>query len=98
MKLTKFDYIQIIFNALLIIATVLNVLYLTGIAPQWITFIGLILAMSGCIFTNTFAKGDNNAHRTEVNGIPALATLTYITGILWLISYGVSLFSNISLG
>ncbi len=98
MKLTKFDYIQIMFNALLVIATVLNVLYLTGIVPQWVTFIGLVLAMTGCIATNLLAKGDNNQHRAEVNGIPALATLTYLTGIVWLITYGISLFANISLG
>lgn len=98
MKLTKFDYIQIMFNALLIIATVLNILYLTGIVAQWVTFIGLVLAMVGCVATNMLAKGENNQHRAEVNGIPALATLTYLTGIVWLITYGISLFANIDMG
>lgn len=98
MKLTKFDYIQIMFNALLIVASVLNVLYLCGILPQWATFIGLVLAMVGCVATNVLAKGDNNRHRAEVNGIPALATLTYLTGLVWLITYGISLFANIDLG
>ncbi len=92
MKLTKFDYIQIVFNATLIAGLVLNLLFLTGHAPRWFTTVGLVLAVAGCIFTNVFAKGDNNAHRTEVTGNPVLAGLTYLTGAGWVITYGLSLF------
>lgn len=92
MKLTKFDYIQIVFNITLIAALVLNLLFLTGNAPRWFTTIGLVLALAGCVFTNLYAKGDNSAHRTEVNGNPVIAGLTYLTGAGWLITYALSLF------
>lgn len=92
MKLTKFDYIQIIFNITLIAGLVLNIMFLTGNAPRWFTTIGLVLVIAGCVFTNLFAKGDNNAHRTEVSGIPMLAGLTYLTGAGWIITYGLGMF------
>ncbi len=94
MKLTKFDYIQIVFNVTLIAGFVLNLLFLTGNGPRWFTTVGLGLALVGCVFTNVFAKGDNTAHRTEVSGSKGLAGLTYLTGAAWLITYGLALFSG----
>ena len=93
MKLTKFDYIQIMLNICLIAALVLNLMFLTGNAPRWFTTIGLGLAIFGSICTNVFAKGDQNSHRTEVSGNKLIAGLTYLTGAGWIITYGISLFS-----
>ncbi len=92
MKFTKFDWIQMVFNATLIIGAVLNILYLTGNAPRWFTTVGLGLAIAGCVFTNVFAKGDSPTKRTEVHGMEWLAGLTYITGSAWVLTYGAALF------
>ncbi len=97
MKFTKYDWIQLFFNICLITATVLNALYLMGIAERWLTTVGLVLALVGCVVTNLTATGDKNGMRTEVSGSKALATLTYITGILWVLSYAMSLFINIDM-
>ncbi len=94
MKLTKFDYIQIVYNVTLIAGFVLNMLFLTGNGPRWFTTVGLVLAIAGSLFTNIFAKGDDTAHRTEVSGIKGLAGLTYLMGAAWVITYGLSLFSG----
>lgn len=95
MKFTKFDYLQLGFNILLITATVLNVLYLSGILPQWVTFVGLCLAIGGCIMTNIGSTtGNNHNIRTTVSGNRFLAGLTYVTGIAWVLTYGIHIFFN----
>lgn len=98
MKLTKYDYIQIALNAVLIAGTVLNVLFLTGVLPQFVTTISLGLVIVGCIFTNTSTGKSSNGMRQEVSGIKALAALSYVTGALWIISYGCALFFPIDFG
>lgn len=98
MKFTKFDYIQIVFNVLLVAAALLNCLYLVGVLPQFVTFIGLILAIVGCIFTNTATGGRQKGLRQEVNGNPVLAGLTFVTGALWLLTYAAVLFGRAVFG
>ncbi len=95
MKFTKFDYLQLAFNILLITATVLNILYLSGTSPQYVTFIGLCLAIGGCIMTNIGStSGTNHNIRTTVSGNRFLAGLTYVTGAAWVITYGIGVFFN----
>lgn len=79
-----------------IAGTVLNILFLTGTLPQWVTFIGLVLALFACVCTNILTTKKKGAMRAEVSGIPFLAGLTYLTGFAWLISYGLSVFSPMS--
>lgn len=98
MKFTKFDWIQLGFNILLAAAAVLNILYLTGILPQWVTFAGLVMALFGCVMTNLTATGEKKGTRTEVDGNKSLASLTYITGALWVITYGITIFLRIDFG
>lgn len=95
MKLTKFDWIQIAFNIVLVTATILNLLYFTGVLPQWATLAGFVLVIIGCVMTNLTATGDKTGLRTEVTGNKILAGLTYVTGVLWVISYGASIFLRI---
>lgn len=97
MKFTKFDRIQLLFNILLIAATVLNIIYLCGIGPQWLTTVGLVLAVAGCLMTNILATGEGKGTRTEVSGSPTLAGLTYLTGALWVITFGIGVFFNMNL-
>lgn len=98
MNLTKFDWIQLGFNILLITATILNVLYYMSLVPQWVTFVGFGLAIIGCVMTNVSATGDKRDTRTEVSGNKFLAGLTYVTGVVWLLSYGFTLFLRMDLG
>ncbi len=98
MKLTKYDWIQLGFNILLIIATVLNAMYLMGIVPQWFTLIGFGLAIIGCVMTNVTATGNKSGMRAEVKGNKFLAGLTYVTGVLWVVSYGITVFLRIDMG
>lgn len=92
MKFTKFDYIQLVFNIALIAATVLNGLFLIGVLPKWVTFVGLVLAIGGCLLTNLATGNKADGRREEVTGSKLLAGLTYFTGVLWLLSYAGSLF------
>lgn len=96
MKLTKYDYLQLLMNVMFIAGAVLDFLFLTGTLPQWVTFIGLTLAIGACLCTNILTTKKKNAMRAEVSGIPFLAGLTYATGFIWLISYGLAVFSPMS--
>lgn len=92
MKLTKYDYLQILMNALFLAGTVLNALFLTGVLPQWVTFVGLLLALGACVTVNIATNKRKDQMRQEVSGLPFLAGLTYVTGAAWLLSYGASIF------
>ena len=92
MKLTKYDYLQILMNVLFVAGAVLDLLFLTGVLPQWATFVGLVLALAACITVNVATSKKKNRMRREVTGLPFLAGLTYITGALWLLSYGAAIF------
>lgn len=98
MKLTKFDRIQLVFNLLLIIATVLNVLRIVGVLPGWSTLVGFVLAVAGCIMTNMSTQRKDHSTRETVSGNPILAALTFVTGAAWIITYAVIMFYNIDLG
>ena len=98
MKLNKFDRIQLLFNILLITATILNILYFMSILPQWCTLLGFGLAIAGCVITNLAATGEGKGVRTEVSGNKVLAGLTYVTGVLWVITYGLTIFFRIDFG
>lgn len=95
MKLTKYDYLQILMNVLFTAGAVLNLLYLTGVLPQWVTFIGLMLAMGACVTVNVATNKKKGQMRQEVTGMPFFAGLTYVTGALWLLSYGAAIFLRI---
>lgn len=97
MNFTKFDKIQLVFNALLIAATILNLLVIFGVCQQWLSFIGFVLAIAGCVITNsaTGGRGDSGQRQT-VNGNPFLAGLTYVTGAAWLITFAMIQFFHIN--
>ncbi len=92
MKLTKYDYLQILMNVLFVAGAALNLLFLTGVLPQWATFVGLALALAACVTVNITTNKKKNQMRQEVSGLRFLAGLTYLTGGLWLLSYGAALF------
>lgn len=96
MNFTKFDKIQLVFNILLITATVLNVLVIAGICVRWVSFVGFVLAIGGCVLTNTATGGREQGHRQTVSGSPLLSGLTYVTGIAWLISFAVIQFGIVN--
>ena len=98
MKLNKFDKIQLVFNILLFAATIMNVLVIMGIAPKYLSFIGFVMAIGGCIMTNTATGSKEKGHRQTVNGIPFLAGLTYFTGAAWLITFAVIQFGVVNNG
>lgn len=87
MKFTKYDRIQLIFNILLIAATVLNILVITGTGPRLLCYVGFVLAIGGCVLTNVSTDSKDHTHRQTVSGSPFLAGLTYVTGIAWLLTF-----------
>ena len=96
MKMTKFDVIQLVFNALLVVATVLNLLVMFGLCERWVSFVGFVLAIGGCLMTNSATGGRQQGQRQTVSGNPVLAGLTYITGAAWLITFAVIQFGLVN--
>ena len=63
--MTKFDVIQLVFNALLVVATVLNLLVMFGLCERWVSFVGFVLATGGCLMTNSATGGKQQGQRQQ---------------------------------
>lgn len=92
MNFTKFDKIQMLFSAFLLVAIILNLVVILFSAPRWLSTIGLGLALVGCVMTNITAKGDRPGSRVEVKGNSTLAAVSGLLGIVWVFTYGVIIF------
>ena len=97
MKLTKFDKIQLVFNILLITATLLDLLVIFGMCERWLSFVGFVLAIGGCIMVNSATGGREQGQRQTVDGNKVLAGLTYVTGAAWLITFAMIQFFQINI-
>ncbi len=97
MNFTKFDKIQLVFNILLIVAIILNLLVIFGVAQQWFSFVGFVLAIAGCVITNSATGSREQGQRQTVSGNRFLAGLTYVTGAVWLITFAMIQFFQINI-